>query len=264
MVSTLQERIFVTEQYFAHKSYKTVFEMFKAKFPGKDVPNKFTMSCIIAKFHQRGTVCNLPYNREKTVLTPLCWQQCCLNWRQMTQELPNLFAKLYRSIAMKVYHMALLTAQWKPSDFIHTEFASYTTSPCDVLSMVTKLCINSPWHVERSILFWWSMVSTVTVLNSPAPANLETLKANITCEINKILRTILTNDAGNVVRRKRACTLAGGGGETTTWTFIPKLPHIFPCRAQFWFYIIFFFGYGLCFIWITLYKGLNRVGQNSL
>ncbi len=69
IVLTLQERIFVTAQYFAHKSYKTISEMFQVKFPGKDMHNKSTMSRIIAKFHPHGTVCNLPYNREKTALT---------------------------------------------------------------------------------------------------------------------------------------------------------------------------------------------------
>ncbi len=70
MVLTLQERIFVTKQYLAHKLYKAVSEMFQAKFPGKDVPNMSTMSRIIAKFHQHCTVCNLPLNREKTALSP--------------------------------------------------------------------------------------------------------------------------------------------------------------------------------------------------
>ncbi len=70
IVLTLQERIFVTEQYFAHKSYKTVSEMFQAKFSGENVPNKSTISRIIAKFRQYGTVSNLPHNREKTELTP--------------------------------------------------------------------------------------------------------------------------------------------------------------------------------------------------
>ncbi len=37
MVLTLQERIFVAEQYFTHKSYKTVSEIFQVKFPDKDV-----------------------------------------------------------------------------------------------------------------------------------------------------------------------------------------------------------------------------------
>ncbi len=64
MVLTLRKRIFVTKQYFAHKSYKTVSEMFQAKFPDKS-----TISRIIAKFYQHGTVCNLPHDREKTVLT---------------------------------------------------------------------------------------------------------------------------------------------------------------------------------------------------
>ncbi len=56
MMLTLQERIFVNKQYFAHKLYKTVSEMFQVKFVGKDVPNKSTMSRIIAKFYQHGTV----------------------------------------------------------------------------------------------------------------------------------------------------------------------------------------------------------------
>ncbi len=70
MVLTVQERIFVIEQYFTHKSYKNVSEMFHMKFLSKDVPNKSTMSRIIAKFCQHGTVCNLPHDIEKTVLTP--------------------------------------------------------------------------------------------------------------------------------------------------------------------------------------------------
>ncbi len=70
MVLTLQERTFVTEQYFVHKSYKIVSEMFQAKFPDKDVPNKSTKSRIIAKFLQNGTVCNLQHDKEKTALTP--------------------------------------------------------------------------------------------------------------------------------------------------------------------------------------------------
>ncbi len=48
-------------------------------------------------------------------------------------------------------------------------------------------------------------------MNSPAPANLETLKANITCDINKSPRTMLTNVAGNVIKRARACISAVGG-----------------------------------------------------
>ncbi len=44
--------------------------MFQANLLGKDVPNKSTMSRIISKFCQHGTVCNLPYDREKTALTP--------------------------------------------------------------------------------------------------------------------------------------------------------------------------------------------------
>ncbi len=48
-------------------------------------------------------------------------------------------------------------------------------------------------------------------VNSPTHANLETLKVNIKREINKILRTMLMNVAGNVVRRAEACISAAGG-----------------------------------------------------
>ncbi len=39
---------------------------------------------------------------EKLYSHRMCWQQCRLNWRQTIQELPNLFAKSYASITMKV------------------------------------------------------------------------------------------------------------------------------------------------------------------
>ncbi len=47
-------------------------------------------------------------------------------------------------------------------------------------------------------------------MNSPATANLETLKVNITREINKILRTMLTNVTGNVRRMRTYISAAGG------------------------------------------------------
>ncbi len=55
---------------------------------------------------------------------------------------------------------------------------------------------------------WFELSGEV---NSPTITNLETLKANITREINKIPRTVLTNIAGNVVMWVRACILAAGG-----------------------------------------------------
>ncbi len=46
---------------------------------------------------------------------------------------------------------------------------SWLRSPRDVLSVVTKLHTNLPRHVERCILFWWSMVSTVRVCKQSRP-----------------------------------------------------------------------------------------------
>ncbi len=159
MVLTLQERISVTEQYFAHKSYKTVSEMFQAKFPGTDVPNKSTMSRIITKFHQHNTVCNLLHDREKTALTPrvlatvsselapndtLTSESLC----QIIHEHHNeglSSGNVHRTTeALRVYpYRVCVVHKLLPLDY----------DRCDVLSMVTKLHTNSPWHVEGSILF---------------------------------------------------------------------------------------------------------------
>lgn len=70
MVLTLKERIFIVEHYFATKSYKTVLKMFKDEFPGREPPNNSSVSRIVAKFREYGTVRNLPHDREKTALTP--------------------------------------------------------------------------------------------------------------------------------------------------------------------------------------------------
>ncbi len=70
------------------------------------------------------------------------------------------------------------------------------TSPC---------MLNDAFYSDEA---WFQLSEYV---NSPALANLKTLKANIKYEINKISRIMLMNVARNVVRRVRACISAAGG-----------------------------------------------------
>ncbi len=122
---TLQERIFVTEQYFAHKSYKNVSEMFQAKFPGKDMLNKSTMSYIIAKFRQHGTVCNLPHDREKTALT---LHVLATVSSELAPNNPGTFKSLLQVVCKhRKEGLSYGIGQQKPLDFIHTEFVLYTS-----------------------------------------------------------------------------------------------------------------------------------------
>ncbi len=216
MVLTLRERIFVTEQYFAHKSYKTVSEMFQAKFPGKDVSNKSTMSHIIAKFRQHGPVCNLPHNREKAALTSRVLARVSSELASNNRGISKSFCQVIcehrnEGLSYSTTHCAMEALGLHPYRvcIIH-ELLSWQQSPRDVLSMVAKLRTNLPWHVERCILFWWSMVSTVTVCEQPHPANSETLKVNIMHVINKMPQTMPTNVARNVMRHVRACISAVG------------------------------------------------------
>ncbi len=191
--------------------------MFQAMFQGKDMPNKYTMSRIIAKFRQRSTVCNLWHVREKTALTPACWQQCRLNRCQTTQELPN-FCQVVRkhrnkgllygtahhateALGLHSYRVCVIH-ELLPLDY------NRCMAYCQWLLTFAQTCpgmLNNVFYFDEE---WLQLPGYV---NSPTPANLETLKANIMRAINKILQTMLTNVAGNVARRPRACISAVGG-----------------------------------------------------
>ncbi len=103
----------------------------------------------------------------------------------------------------------------------------------DVLSMITKLRTNSPWHVERCIVFWWSMVSTIRVCEQPRLRQFG--------EIASKYYAWNKHDSANNVdecRRKccEACASMYFGSGRTIHTFIIRLPRIFPCTVQLWFY----------------------------
>ncbi len=172
----------------------------------------------------------------------VCWQQCRLNWHRMTQELPNLFIRSYASIAMKVYHTTHSACNRSPrtssiqSSHRTRVTASSLRSPHDVLPVVTKLRTNSSWHVERCILFWWRMVSTVRVHEQPRPHQFGDIEREYYTRDKR-------NSANNADKRHRKCcekrvNMYFGSGRTIR-IFIIRLPCIFPCTVQYWFYINF-------------------------
>ncbi len=231
MVLTLHERIFVTKQYFAHKLYKTVSKMFQAKFSGKDVPNKSTMSRIIAKFRQHGIVCNLQRDREKTALTP---RMLTTVSSELTPNDPGTSKSLCQvvhehgneGLSYGTTHCALealglhpyrvrVVHELQPLDYDHCMMY------CQWLLNFVQTrpgMLNDVFYTDEA---WFKLSEYV---NSPAPANLETLKANITREIN-------------ADERRRKCfeartSMYFGSGKTIR-TFIIRLPHIFLCTVQF-------------------------------
>ncbi len=181
--------------------------MFQAKFPGKDVPNKSTMSRIIAKFCQHGTVCNLPHDREKTVLTPYMLATMS---SEMAPNDPGISKSLCRvvrkhrseGLSYGTTHRTVEALGLHP----YTVCVVHKLLPLDYNRRV-RYCqwllnfvqtrpgmLNNVFYSDEA---WFQLSGYV---NSPTPANLETLKANITCEMNKIPKTMLMNFAGNVVR----------------------------------------------------------------
>ncbi len=74
---------------------------------------------------------------------------------------------------------------------------SWLQSPRHVLSTVTKLCTNLPWHVERCILFWRSMVSTDRVHEQPHPCQF----GGIRCEYYAWDKQVSANNADECRRK---------------------------------------------------------------
>lgn len=67
---TLQERIFLLERYLATNSYRETIDAFVFKFPDTRAPNKSTISRILARFRETGSVADRQKRRKCTVLTP--------------------------------------------------------------------------------------------------------------------------------------------------------------------------------------------------
>ncbi len=170
-----------------HKSYKTVSEMFQAKFPGKGVPNKSAMSCIIAKFRQCGTVCNLLHNREKTVLTPRVLAKVS---SELAPNDPGT-SKSLRQVIREHCNEGL--------SYGTTHHATEALGPCPYRVHIVHELLPLDYDGRVTYCQWLlnfvktrpSMLNDVFYsdeawfqlsgyVNSPAPANLETLKANIT------------------------------------------------------------------------------------
>jgi hypothetical protein len=56
MVYSRAELVFISEHYFASKSFAVVREAFGNAYPDREVPNKTTMHKLVTKFRDTGSV----------------------------------------------------------------------------------------------------------------------------------------------------------------------------------------------------------------
>ncbi|XKL65621.1 hypothetical protein PGB90_009041 [Kerria lacca] len=63
------QRVFLLEQYLATKSYGKTMRAFIAKFPDTPAPNKSTISRLLSRFCETGSVADREKKRMRTVLT---------------------------------------------------------------------------------------------------------------------------------------------------------------------------------------------------
>ncbi len=68
IVLSQDEKVFLIEVYFATKSLKKSREMFAAKF-NKAQSSKTSITHLVQRFWNHGSVARAPYERAKTVLT---------------------------------------------------------------------------------------------------------------------------------------------------------------------------------------------------
>lgn len=69
MVFSKDERVFIIESYFAYKSYERVKDEFRLKFPNSAVPNNTTITRLINKFRETGSVQDRKSTGRPSVLT---------------------------------------------------------------------------------------------------------------------------------------------------------------------------------------------------
>ncbi len=70
MPFTRKERIYLLERYLATKSYAETITVFTTEYEDAQVPNKSSISRLVKKFCDTGSVMNIPKNQMRTVLTP--------------------------------------------------------------------------------------------------------------------------------------------------------------------------------------------------
>ncbi len=71
MPFTRKQRIYLLECYLAMKSYAYTIAAFTTKYEDAQVSNKSSISRLVKKFCETGSVMNAPKNRTCTVLTPV-------------------------------------------------------------------------------------------------------------------------------------------------------------------------------------------------
>ncbi len=70
MPFTRKQRIYLLERYLATKSYSDTITAFTAEYEDAQVPNKSSISWLVKKFRETGSVMNAPKNQTRTVFTP--------------------------------------------------------------------------------------------------------------------------------------------------------------------------------------------------
>ncbi len=70
MPFTRKQRIYLLERYLATKSYADTIAAFTAEYENTQVPNKSSISHLVKKFRETGSVMNALKIRTRTVLTP--------------------------------------------------------------------------------------------------------------------------------------------------------------------------------------------------
>ncbi len=71
MVLTIPQRVFILGEYLkSNGNVKLLLINFAKKFPYAKSVNRRHVTRLVSKFRTHGTVCNLPHERDKTVLSP--------------------------------------------------------------------------------------------------------------------------------------------------------------------------------------------------
>jgi hypothetical protein len=61
------QRVFIVEHYLASRSYLNCQNEFRDTFPDSPVPNKSTVSCLVDRFHDTGTLQRVESDMRKRV-----------------------------------------------------------------------------------------------------------------------------------------------------------------------------------------------------
>lgn len=195
-----EQRVFIVEQYFASRSYACVIDEFRVKYPNVGVPNKSTITRLIAHFRETGSVSDKKKTGRPTILTDAkLAEESNVMLRSPSKSLRRLSAhsqisygsaqKAMKKLKFRVYHVHSVHELKKPNKekrFVYCRWFRSFIDNNGIGELDRVFFSNEAWfHLSRYVN---SQVSRIWSTENPHALHETTLhnqKIGVWCAISR-------------------------------------------------------------------------------